>query len=235
MIMIALWVWLSGCQPGAEGTPDRESEPGAGAEIPGKAAQASYGMGYDVASNLTEQFAGSLDEDALISGMMDRFGDRPRQVSEQRGQRSMTSLVQKQEEEMQATSTDALTEGNEFLTENGKREGVTTTESGLQYEVLTAVDGPMPAVTDTVTTHYHGTFIDGKIFDSSVDRDQPASFPVNGVISGWTEALQLMGVGSKWRLFIPPGLAYGSQGRPGIPANSTLIFDVELLEINGEG
>ncbi len=136
---------------------------------------------------------------------------------------------------MTAKSSDSLTEGSEYLAENAMRAGVTTTDSGLQYEVLNAADGPSPALTDTVTTHYHGTFIDGNIFDSSVDRGQPASFPVSGVIRGWTEALQLMAVGAKWRLFIAPELAYGSQGRPGIPANSTLIFDVELLAINGEG
>jgi len=131
----------------------------------------------------------------------------------------------------QVNSNDPLSAGSEFLAANGKREGVTTTESGLQYEILVAADGAKPAVTDTVTTHYHGTFIDGNVFDSSVTRGEPASFPVNGVIGGWTEALQLMSVGSKWRLFIPPELAYGSKARPGIPANSTLIFDVELLGI----
>jgi FKBP-type peptidyl-prolyl cis-trans isomerase FklB len=108
---------------------------------------------------------------------------------------------------------------------------VTTTESGLQYEVIVAGDGAMPTLSDTVTTHYHGTLIDGEVFDSSVDRGEPASFPVNGVISGWTEALQLMPVGSKWRLYVPADLAYGPQQRGSIPANSTLIFEVELLEI----
>ena len=124
-----------------------------------------------------------------------------------------------------------LAAGEAFLAENGAREGVTTTESGLQYEVIVAGDGEMPTLNDTVTTHYHGTLIDGEVFDSSVDRGDPSSFPVSGVISGWTEALQLMPVGSKWRLFVPADLAYGSQQRGSIPANSTLIFDVELLEI----
>ena len=132
---------------------------------------------------------------------------------------------------MQAKSGDNLSVGGKFLADNGNRDGVTTTTSGLQYEVLVGGDGAKPGPTDTVTTHYHGTFIDGNVFDSSVDRGQPASFSVNGVIGGWTEALQLMAVGSKWRLFIPPELAYGSQGRPGIPANSTLVFEVELLSI----
>ena len=136
---------------------------------------------------------------------------------------------------MQNSAGDNLAAGAEFLAANGKREGVTTTGSGLQYEVLVAGDGAQPAVTDTVTTHYHGTLIDGKVFDSSVTRGEPSSFPLNRVIAGWTEALQLMPLGSKWRLFIPSELAYGSQGRPGIPSNSTLIFDVELLSIADAG
>jgi FKBP-type peptidyl-prolyl cis-trans isomerase FklB len=121
--------------------------------------------------------------------------------------------------------------GQAFLKENGARDGVVTLPSGLQYEILTDADGPKPAATDRVTTHYRGTLIDGTVFDSSYDRGQPATFPLNGVIAGWTEALQLMSVGSKWRLFIPPELAYGARAQGPIPANSTLIFDVELIEI----
>ena len=109
---------------------------------------------------------------------------------------------------------------------------MTTLESGLQYEVLVEGSGPKPSAEDTVVTHYHGTLTDGTVFDSSVERGSPASFPVNRVIPGWTEALQLMGVGSKWRLVIPPELAYGERGAGGaIPPNSTLVFEVELLEI----
>ena len=122
--------------------------------------------------------------------------------------------------------------GQAFLAENGQREGVVTLESGLQYEIITAGEGPKPTATQTVTCHYHGTVIDGQVFDSSVRRGQPASFPLNRVISGWTEALQLMGTGSKWRLFLPPHLAYGSQQVSAeIGPNSTLIFEVELLGI----
>jgi FKBP-type peptidyl-prolyl cis-trans isomerase FklB len=122
--------------------------------------------------------------------------------------------------------------GDSFRTENSARPEVTTLESGLQYEVLVEGNGPKPSAEDTVVTHYHGTLTDGTVFDSSVERGSPASFPVNRVIPGWTEALQLMGVGSKWRLVIPPELAYGERGAGGaIPPNSTLVFEVELLEI----
>lgn len=125
-----------------------------------------------------------------------------------------------------------LEAGNAFLAENAQREGVITLESGLQYEVITMGDGPKPGPAQTVVCHYHGTRIDGVVFDSSVRRGQPASFPLNRVIKGWTEALQLMPVGSKWRLFIPPHLAYGNSNVSAeIGPNTTLIFEVELLKI----
>ena len=120
--------------------------------------------------------------------------------------------------------------GEAFLAENGKRETVVTLPSGLQYEIIKQGDGPKPSATNTVTCHYHGTTIKGEVFDSSVRRGQPASFPLNGVIKGWTEALQLMPVGSKWKLFIPPQLAYGNRNiSREIGPNSTLIFEVELI------
>lgn len=124
-----------------------------------------------------------------------------------------------------------LERGREFLAENGKRPGVVTTESGLQYEVLASGDGATPGPTDLVTTHYHGTLIDGSVFDSSVERDQPMEFPVDGVIAGWTEALQLMRVGDKWKLYVPSELAYGGRGNIGIGPHSVLIFEVELLGV----
>lgn len=127
---------------------------------------------------------------------------------------------------------DNLEAGMKFLEENKKRPGVVCLESGLQYEILTEGTGAKPHATDTVTCHYHGMLIDGRVFDSSVQRGQPASFPLNRVISGWTEALQLMPVGSKWKLFLPPHLAYGEQQAGAlIGPNSTLIFEVELLGI----
>ena len=130
---------------------------------------------------------------------------------------------------------DNLAAGTKFLNDNKKREGVKVTETGLQYEVLAAGKGEKPTPLDTVTVHYHGTLIDGTVFDSSVERKSPATFPVNGVIAGWTEALQLMQVGAKYKLFIPANLAYGKAGAGrDIGPNSTLIFEVELLSIKGQ-
>lgn len=131
---------------------------------------------------------------------------------------------------MEKKESDNLKAGETFLAENGKRENVVTLPSGLQYEIIKQGDGPKPLATNTVTCHYHGTTIKGEVFDSSVKRGQPASFPLNGVIKGWTEALQLMPVGSKWKLFIPPQLAYGNRNiSREIGPNSTLIFEVELI------
>ena len=131
---------------------------------------------------------------------------------------------------MQQKENDNLKAGQDFLAENGKRANVISLPSGLQYEVIKQGEGPRPLATNTVTCHYHGTTINGEVFDSSVRRGQPASFPLNAVIKGWTEALQLMPVGSKWKLFIPPQLAYGNRGvSREIGPNSTLIFEVELL------
>lgn len=137
-------------------------------------------------------------------------------------------LNKAKQEKLNAT----LDEGLQFLENNKKNKSVVTLESGLQYEILQEGNGPKPLATDSVTCHYHGTLIDGKVFDSSVQRGQPATFPLNRVISGWTEALQLMPVGSKWRLYLPPHLAYGDrQAGAMILPNSTLIFEVELLGI----
>lgn len=140
------------------------------------------------------------------------------------------SLSDKLRSFMQQKETDNLKAGETFLAENGKKENVVTLPSGLQYEILKQGDGPKPAAHNTVTCHYHGTTIKGEVFDSSVKRGQPASFPLNAVIKGWTEALQLMPVGSKWKLFIPPQLAYGNRNiSREIGPNSTLIFEVELI------
>ncbi len=141
---------------------------------------------------------------------------------------------QKNLAEKNATGPDRvnLDAGKAFLAENGKKEGITTTASGLQYEVIKAAEGPKPKATDEVTVHYHGTLIDGKVFDSSVERGEPATFPLNGVIPGWTEGVQLMPTGSKYRFFIPYDLAYGERGAGAdIKPYSTLVFEVELLKI----
>ena len=140
------------------------------------------------------------------------------------------SLSDKLRSFMQQKENDNQKAGEEFLAENGKRENIVTLPSGLQYEIIKQGDGPKPSANNTVTCHYHGTTIKGEVFDSSVKRGQPASFPLNAVIKGWTEALQLMPTGSKWKLFIPSQLAYGSRGvSREIGPNSTLIFEVELI------
>ncbi len=197
-----------------------------------EAAEASYTVGIMIATDVESRFAGKLDQEAFLKGLNDHFAGKESENMDERAQAAMAYMQRVHQEAALAEGAENLAAGEAYLAENGAREGVVTTESGLQYEIITEGDGEKPTVADTVTTHYHGTFIDGEIFDSSVDRGEPASFPVSGVISGWTEALQLMPVGSKWRLFVPADLAYGAQGRPGMPANSTLIFDVELLEIN---
>lgn len=144
----------------------------------------------------------------------------------------MAGQEEKRAAQMKAGGDKARESGAKFLADNGKREGVTQTASGLQYEVLTKADGPKPAVTDTVSVHYRGTLLNGTEFDSSYKRGEPATFPLQGVIKGWTEALQLMPVGSKWKLFIPSELAYGERGAGSdIGPNETLVFEVELLGI----
>lgn len=145
--------------------------------------------------------------------------------------KAQESQMARQEEELKDQHTEAIAEGEAYLSENASRDEVTTLPSGLQYEVLTEGNGPVPTESDRVRVHYHGTLIDGTVFDSSVERGEPATFGVTQVISGWTEALQLMPVGSKWRLYIPSDLAYGAQDRGEIKPFSTLVFDVELLGI----
>ena len=191
--------------------------------------KASYGLGISIGESLLKDGLDSLDLDIFAQGVKDRIaGNSAIPVAE-----SQKALQLYYTEMQQAKGSKNIEAGLQFMEANGKKDGVTTLTSGMQYEVITTADGPKPKPSDTVTTHYHGTLIDGTVFDSSVERGQPASFPVNGVIQGWVEALQLMGTGSKWRLFIPPNLAYGTQGSPPvIGPNATLIFEVELLSIN---
>jgi FKBP-type peptidyl-prolyl cis-trans isomerase FklB len=190
----------------------------------------SYSLGVSVAYNLKEQ-GFKVDSVAdFARALEDVLNDRELAIPQEKVGEIVNNYFAELQEKMFA---EIKEEGKRFLEENGKREGVTTLSSGLQYEVLTSSIGQKPTLNDVVTTHYHGMLIDGKVFDSSVQRGKPASFPVSGVIKGWTEALQLMSVGSKWRLFIPSELAYGAQGAGQlIGPYSTLVFDVELLEIN---
>lgn len=236
---------LAACQPdsagGASAGAAAEAETAAVAVAAGgddaavlesDAAKASYVVGYRFTAGVKSQFPVSIDEAAFKAGVAASLAGEPSLVSEEESQKAMTSLEVAQREATEVSALANGREGAEFLADNGVREGVVTTASGLQYEVMTEGDGAKPTASDTVTTHYEGKLLNGEVFDSSVARGEPASFPLNRVIPGWTEALQLMSVGSKYRLFIPPDLAYGNQGSPGaIPPQSTLIFEVELLEI----
>jgi FKBP-type peptidyl-prolyl cis-trans isomerase FklB len=217
---------LAGSLP-AIGLRAAETEP-----LQDEGAQASYSIGYRMAANIRREIGSDVDLTAFLAGVRDQLDGAPSRVSEEQANAALRALVATRQAAAAAAAEENVKRGEDFLAENGARDGVVTLPSGLQYEVLTPAEGPKPAATDQVTTHYRGTLLDGTVFDSSYDRGEPATFPVNGVIAGWTEALQLMSVGSKWRLFIPPALAYGARGTGPIPANATLVFDVELLQIN---
>jgi FKBP-type peptidyl-prolyl cis-trans isomerase FklB len=190
----------------------------------------SYSLGVLVAQNLKSQGFDELEASSLARGLSDGLSEAGVAIDVNQANAVVQNYLM---EKKQASSKGNIDAGKKFLEENGKRPGVTTTASGLQYEVMKAGDGPSPKATDKVTVHYHGTLIDGKVFDSSVQRGTPATFPVNGVIQGWVEALQLMHVGDKWKLFIPYDLAYGDRGAGGdIGPFATLVFEVELLSIN---
>ncbi len=190
----------------------------------------SYGIGLDIAENLKRGGLEDIDPLILSKAIQDVFGDKEPLIPVAEAQNAVKQYITLKQNKAGSA---ALEMGRQFLAENKKREGVVELPSGLQYEILKEGNGPKPTINSKVTTHYHGTLIDGTVFDSSVKRGQPASFPVSGVIKGWTEALQLMPTGSKWRLFVPSNLAYGSRGAGGaIGPNETLIFDVELLSIN---
>ena len=191
----------------------------------------SYGIGRQLGDQLRDNPPPGVSLDAILVGLTDAFRGHASRVSQEDMSASFKVIREIMQAEQAAKAEAAAGEGRAFLAENAKRAGVVTVESGLQYEVLTAGDGAKPTRDSTVRTHYHGTLTDGSVFDSSYDRGQPAEFPVGGVIAGWTEALQLMGTGSKWRLYVPSELAYGGQAVGSIPPHSVLVFDVELLEI----
>ncbi len=194
---------------------------------------ASYGIGRQMGDQLAQGGFDGLDLDAVAAGIKDAYNNLALRVPVEDIQTAFTEINRRIREQKEAEAKEMSAAGAAFLEENAKRDGIVVLESGLQYEVIQDGDGgDRPGRDSKVRTHYHGTFIDGKVFDSSYDRGQPADFPVGGVIAGWTEALQLMSKGAKWRLYVPYNLAYGAQGSPGgIPPYSTLVFDVELLEI----
>ena len=225
--LIAMATVLSGCN-------EKSTQSGA-AKLETLEQKASYSFGIDIANRLTQQGI-KLDTASFNRGIADAFNQTDYALTEEERnqakiefQTQLREALVKKENEI---ATKNLEAGAAFLAENAKKEGVITTESGLQYKVLKSGDGPQPKLSDTVTTHYRGTLIDGREFDSSIARGTPASFPVKGVIKGWTEALQLMHVGDKWELYVPSELAYGNSKRSElIQPNSTLIFEIELLSI----
>ncbi|HYG38900.1 MAG TPA: FKBP-type peptidyl-prolyl cis-trans isomerase [Cytophagales bacterium] len=192
----------------------------------------SYSMGISIAKNIKSQGLDSVNAEAFAKGLKDVFNNDSLLIDSEEGQNMLATYFQKIHNEKLEANASA---GRKFLEENKTKEGVRTTESGLQYQVIKEGTGPTPVLSDRVKVHYHGTLIDGTVFDSSVDRGEPVTFAVNAVIPGWTEALQLMKVGSKYKVFIPSELAYGERGAPPvIGPNSTLIFDIELLGIEKE-
>lgn len=188
-----------------------------------------YAIGQEFGNMLKSQGLDSLNLQALTKALQQVMQGDTLLITKEQGNMSVSDYLQQIKAEKMAKNKAA---GEQFLAENKTKPGVVTLPSGLQYQVITEGTGPKPTLSDKVKTHYHGTLIDGTVFDSSVQRGQPISFPVGGVIKGWTEALQLMPVGSKWKLFIPSELAYGErQAGPQIGPNSALIFDVELISI----
>jgi FKBP-type peptidyl-prolyl cis-trans isomerase FklB len=189
----------------------------------------SYSLGVNIAENLANQGIKEVNVDALARGMDDFIKKNNLQISQAEANTIINNYLQAKQMEQREL---ASKEGKDFLANNAKRKEVVTLPSGLQYEILIPGTGPLPKPSDKVTTHYHGTLIDGTVFDSSVERGQPATFGVTQVIQGWQEALQLMPQGSKWRLYIPYNLAYGERGAGGkIGPYAALIFDIELISI----
>ncbi|QWT41863.1 FKBP-type peptidyl-prolyl cis-trans isomerase [Dickeya dadantii] len=195
-------------------------------------AQASYGIGLQIGQQLQESGLEGLIPDALVAGLCDALAGKAPVVPVDVVHRALREVHERADAVRREHQREQAAEGQRFLEANAGKDGVSSTETGLQFRVLTQGEGAIPARQDRVRVHYTGRLIDGTVFDSSVQRGQPAEFPVSGVIPGWIEALTLMPVGSKWELYIPQNLAYGERGAgASIPPFSTLIFEVELLEI----
>jgi len=237
--LLAISVMLAvGCNGEQAGTTDQAAARPLTLET--QEQKAAYAIGASVsryvASTLDQQQALgiSLDSSVILAGMQDGLQNQS-QLSDEEIQQILreydTRLNQLAKAKQEKDNAKYQQEGADFLKQNGQREGVITTDSGLQYEVMQTAEGPKPAADDVVKVHYKGTLIDGTQFDSSYDRGQPAVFPLNRVIPGWTEGVQLMPVGSKYKFYIPHELAYGEQGAGNIPPYSTLVFEVELLGI----
>jgi len=211
---------------------------GMAGDPPGRPApsdNASYSIGFQIGGDFRRQGM-RLDPESVVQGIRDAQEGAKPLLSPQEMNRTLVELKRKvvavQQEERKNSEAKNLAEGKRYLAENGKKKGVVTLPSGLQYKVLAEGKGRSPGLADTVTVHYKGTLIDGTEFDSSYSRGKPATFPVNGVIAGWTEALRKMKEGARWQLFIPPNLAYGERGAGSrIGPNATLVFEVELISV----
>ncbi|MCG4453646.1 MULTISPECIES: FKBP-type peptidyl-prolyl cis-trans isomerase [unclassified Pseudomonas] len=201
-------------------------------ELETPAQKASYGIGLNMGKSLAQEGMDDLDSKAVAQGIEDAIGKKEQRLKDDELVEAFAFLQKRAEERMATMNEESAKAGKKFLEENGKREGVVTTESGLQYEVLKKAEGDQPKATDVVSVHYEGKLTDGSVFDSSIERGTPIELPVSGVIPGWVEGLQLMHVGEKYKLYIPSELAYGEQSpTPAIPANSVLVFELELLAI----
>jgi FKBP-type peptidyl-prolyl cis-trans isomerase FklB len=226
LLAVLVLAGITGCQ----------SQQGANVKLETRQDKISYSIGMSVGKNLHRDSI-AISPEAFLRGVMDAKLDSSKHLmTEAEIQDTMRAFSRemqvKQEERARAQAIKNITEGATFLAENAKKPGVVTLPSGLQYRVITEGTGKKPQLTSTVKTHYTGRLLDGTEFDSSRKHGQPAEFPCNGVIPGWTEALQLMKAGSKWELYIPSNLAYGEQGAGNvIPPNATLIFEIELLEV----
>ena len=217
-LLICIGIALFSCQDKIQKSPETEIE------------KVSYSLGINIATSVKSQGMETIDVNSVAKAISDVFEENDFDISEEEGLQLLQEYFKNISEIKQEK---AKEEEEKYLSENASREGVITTESGLQYEIINSGNGPKPSADDQVTVHYHGKLINDTVFDSSVERGEPATFPVNGVIPGWVEALQLMSVGDKWKLTIPSNLAYGERGAGGvIGPGATLIFEVELLKIN---
>jgi FKBP-type peptidyl-prolyl cis-trans isomerase FklB len=219
LLIVGFTIILSSCSENKTNkTPETEME------------KVSYSLGINVATGVKAQGLDTIDANAVAKAFNDVFEGNDLDISEEESMKVLQDYFGKLQAAKQAQSSEV---GSAYLTENAAKEGVITTESGLQYEILTTGTGAKPTAADQVTVHYHGMLTDGTVFDSSVDRGEPAQFGVTQVIPGWIEALQLMSVGDKWKLTIPSELAYGDRGAGGlIGPGATLVFEVELIGIN---
>jgi len=233
--LILLFAGFALCAGQTQPAPQTQKSPAAPSSNMTDKQKTSYSIGINIGMNLYEQQV-DVDTTSLLKGIQDGLANQKPALTEAEIRATLMALqkqiVDRQEAQKKALAAKNKSEADTFLAQNKTKPGVVTLPSGLQYKIITAGKGPKPAATDTVTTNYKGTFLDGKQFDSSYDRGEPASFEVDGVIPAWTEALQLMPVGSKWQLFVPPNLGYGENGfQNAIPPNAALLFEVELISI----